>query len=96
MKQKMYAGLHVQYILFLADFGENLNFLARFSRNTYISNFMKIGTLGAELFHVDGRMEAWTERQTGLTKPTVAFRNFAKGHNKSNIFGISELCNSRY
>jgi hypothetical protein len=32
---------------------------------------MKIGTVGAELFHTDGQT-------TDTTKLTVAFRNFAK------------------
>jgi len=34
---------------------------------------MKIRPVGAELFHVDGR----SDRQTDITKLTVAFRNFA-------------------
>ena len=34
---------------------------------------MKIPAVGAELFHVDGR----ADRQTDMTKPTVAFRNLA-------------------
>ena len=29
--------------------------------------------MGAEFFHADG----WTDRQTDMTKQTVAFRNFA-------------------
>jgi len=35
---------------------------------------MKIRTMGAELFHADGR----TDGQNGVTNLTVAFRNFAK------------------
>ena len=34
---------------------------------------MKIGTVGAELFRVEGQ----TNTQTDMTKITVAFRNFA-------------------
>jgi hypothetical protein len=34
---------------------------------------MKIRQVGAELFHADGR----PDRQTHMTKLTVAFRNFA-------------------
>ena len=34
--------------------------------------------MGAELFHgTDRQAEGQTDRQTGMTKPTVAFRNFA-------------------
>ena len=35
---------------------------------------MKIHTVGAELFHADGRKDG----QTDTTKLIVAFRNFAK------------------
>ena len=34
---------------------------------------MKIGPVGAELFHADGR----ADKQTGMTNPMVAFRNVA-------------------
>jgi len=53
----------------------NVNFLDRFSKKKYtpISNFMKIRPVGAELFHADWRKK----RRTGVTKPIVAFRNFA-------------------
>jgi hypothetical protein len=44
--------------LYLSDFNEN--FLDRFSKNTRISNFMKIRPEGAELLHADGQ----TDRQT--------------------------------
>jgi hypothetical protein len=37
---------------------------------------MKIRPVEAELFHIDGR----TDRETGMTKLIVAFRNFAKAH----------------
>jgi len=33
--------------------------------------------MAAELFHADGRTGRQTDRQTDLTKPIVAFRNFA-------------------
>jgi hypothetical protein len=50
-------------------FSWNLNFLDRFSRNTQISDLMKIRPVSAELFHADGR--------TDMTMLIVAFRNFA-------------------
>ena len=45
----------------LNRFSSNLNYLNRFSKNTHISNFTKIRPVGADMFHVDRRME----RQTG-------------------------------
>ena len=46
-----------------------LNFLGRFSKNTKVSNLMKIRPVRAELFHVVG--------QTHMTKLVGAFRNSA-------------------
>jgi len=45
----------------------------RISKNTQISNFMDVRSLGTELFHADGR----TEEQRALKKLIVAFRKFA-------------------
>ena len=57
----------------------NLRFLDRFSKNTEISNFMKILLVGEELFNVDGR--------TDILKAIVAFRNFKKApKNSRNLF----------
>ena len=47
----------------------NLNYLDEFSKNTQISNFLKIPPVGADLFHAD--------RRRYMTKLTVTFRNFA-------------------
>jgi hypothetical protein len=59
---QMYIGLHVKYPLFLSDFNLSLNFLYVFSKNTQVSNFIKIRPVWAQLFHD--------------MKLTVAFRNF--------------------
>jgi hypothetical protein len=56
----MYIDLHVKYPLFSPYINETLSFLDRFSKNTYVSNWMKIRPVGAELFHADGQ----TGRQT--------------------------------
>jgi hypothetical protein len=51
----------------------NLNFLDEVSKNAPMSNFMKIFSVGAKLFHANRR----TDRETDMTKLIVAFRNFA-------------------
>jgi hypothetical protein len=48
---------------------------------------MKIRQVGAELFHMDGR----TDRQTHMTKLTVAFRNFANAPKNNNALQITFL-----
>jgi hypothetical protein len=47
-----------KYPFSLPDFNET-KFLDRFSKNTQMSNYMKIRPVGAELFHTEGR----TDRQ---------------------------------
>ena len=61
------------YQLFLSDFNENLNFLDRFSKNTQISNFVKMHPQRADMFHVGGRGWTETDRQIDTTKQIVAF-----------------------
>jgi hypothetical protein len=46
----------------------NLNFLDKFSK-ILMSNLMKIGQVGAELFHTDGQLDG----RTDMTKLIVAF-----------------------
>jgi hypothetical protein len=70
MIKKMYIG-HVQYPLFLSGVLINLNFLDKFSKNTRISNFMKILSVGTDFFQC-----RLTDRRTDMTKQIVAFRNF--------------------
>jgi hypothetical protein len=48
----MYIGLHVKYPLFFQIL-MNLNGVDRFSKNSQMSNFMKIGPAGADLLHAD-------------------------------------------
>ena len=49
----MYVGPHVKYLLFLSEF----NFVDGFAKNTRASNFMKIYSEAAELFHAGGRAD---------------------------------------
>jgi len=49
-----------------------LEFSRQFSKNTEITNFMKIRPEVPELLHEDGRIEG----QTDLTTRIFAFRNF--------------------
>ena len=48
-------------------------------KSTQVSNFVKIRTVGAELFHADGR--------TDMTELIVAFRNFANAL-KNVVYGV--------
>jgi hypothetical protein len=70
----MYVGLHVKCPLLVSYFNENLNFIDRFlkKKNVRISNFMKIGPVGAELFRAD-----LPDGRTDKTKLIIAFRNFS-------------------
>ena len=76
-RSKMYICLHRKYPLFFVTFQWNLKFLDRFSKNTQISNLMKIGSLGVELFHADWPTDRQTYIHTYMSKLTIAFRNFA-------------------
>ena len=64
-----------------ARFSENVNFLDKFSKNTQISNLMKILPVGAELFQ--------SERRTDVSK-LIAFRSFANAP-KNLTFGLHTL-----
>ena len=66
----MCIGTHVKYPLFLSEFNDTWIFLESFSKNAQKVNFMKIRPVVAELFRAD--------RQTDMTKLTVALRKFEK------------------
>jgi hypothetical protein len=53
-----------------------------FEKNHQMSNFMKIHTVGAELFPADGQ----TDRETKLI---VDFRNFANAHKNGTTVMLS-------
>jgi hypothetical protein len=54
-------------------------------------SLMKIRSVGAKLFLVDGERERETDRQTDMIKLIVAFRNFAKETKKHYVEFIAEL-----
>ena len=59
-------------------FSWTLDILHRFSKQSQISNFIKIRLVGAEmLFHADRQASRQTDGRTYLTKLIVVFRNFA-------------------
>jgi hypothetical protein len=71
----------------LVRFYWKLNFLDRISRNTQISNLMKIRPVGAE-FHVDGRLGKRTWRSFAYTceSDTVYVgANISNGHTVSSF-----------
>jgi len=49
---KMCIRLHLKYPLILSDFNET-DFFDKFSKNTQISNLIKIHPVGGEFFHAD-------------------------------------------
>jgi len=49
---KMCIRLHLKYPLTLSDFNET-DFFDKFSKNTQISNLIKIHPVGGEFFHAD-------------------------------------------
>jgi len=67
----LYICLHIKYLLCLSDCNKNLYFLNRFSKNTQISNSMKICPVGAKLFPcggTDGQNERREEVNSHFTQ----------------------------
>jgi len=64
-----------------------LEFSRQISKNSQISNFIKVCPVVAELLHcgwidteTDGRTDRQTDRQTDMTQLIVSFRNFANAY----------------
>jgi len=66
---KIYIDVHIKCLLFLSDFNQTWISSTDFQK-FWISNFMKILPVGAELFCVDGHSD--------VMKLIVTFCNFAK------------------
>jgi hypothetical protein len=62
-------------------------------KSAEISKLMKIRPVGGELFHADERTDGRTDRQTDMTKLTVAFRSFVNAPKK---FHKNRLCEAWY
>jgi hypothetical protein len=81
MWSQMYIGVRVKYPWFLSDW----NLLDRFSQNIWISNFMKIRPVAADLFQA--------ERQTDMTKLIVTFHNLLNARKNNWIIEINTFIN---
>jgi hypothetical protein len=71
----MHIGLHVKHPLFLLYFNKAWGFSTDFSKNIEISDFMKIGPVGADIFSCVRTVEhtgRQTERRTDMTNIIVA------------------------
>jgi hypothetical protein len=59
-----------------------LNFLDRFSKKFQTTDFMKIRSLGVELFHADGQAAWCTDMETEATNMIASSRNIGKAPQK--------------
>ena len=85
----MYIRLHVR-CRYSCQVLIKLDFPNMFSKNTEISNFMKIRPVGTELFHVDGQMGGRKDERTDLSKLIVTFGDFVKVR-KLHLSALSSL-----
>ena len=60
----------------IVRFWWNLNSLDRFSKNTQVSDLMRISPLGTEFFRAYGRTDGRTDRQTDMTNLIITFWKF--------------------
>jgi len=81
---EIYIRLHIKHSLFLSDFNQTRMIPTYFRKKPSNIKFMKIHPVGAELFRVGGR----TDRETDMTKLTVACRHFTNWINHTQ-FGIN-------
>jgi len=66
-----------------------LEILRQAFRRIFVPNFVKISSVGAELFHADGRTDRRdTDRRTDMTKLMAAFRNFIKAPKNCYIISV--------
>ena len=83
---KTLLNINVCFDVCIVRFEWNLNILDKFSKNTQVSNFMKIHPMGAQLFHADGQVD----KETDIMKLTVAFRQyFSKAPNNCSLWKCS-------
>jgi hypothetical protein len=76
----------------LVRFWWNLNFLDRFSRNSQVSNFMKIRLVGAELFHADRWTYGQADRHEDAHKKKSILHYKRKERDKLQIYNRNILC----
>jgi hypothetical protein len=78
--------LNVKYLLFLSDLIETISFSNKFSKNSQISIFVKIHSVGTELFHPDRGTNGWMYGRTDMTKLIIASLYFANASKNKHLF----------
>jgi len=82
---KTFIDVRIKYPLFSSDAHGTWIFLDRFSKDTQISNFVKIRPVGAELFHADGQTDRHDKASSRFSKsrsnyPVVRVLSVALSH----------------